>query len=118
MSPSDYERTEQGDDPSCPTRLTDEQLRETARSFTDRSIEAAAINEALALRAQAKELILEIGVRDGVINDLQARVTKLEAELEAGREDYRTLIDSYDAARDCAAVYRKQRDAALKAAPE
>jgi hypothetical protein len=37
-------------------RLTDEHLREIARSFTDQSIEAAAVNEALALRARAAKL--------------------------------------------------------------
>ena len=42
-------------------RLTDEQLRAVARSFTEQSIEAAAVNEAI---------------------DLRARVAKLEAALE------------------------------------
>ena len=37
-------------------RLTDEQLRQIARSFTDQSIEAAAVKEALALRARNAKL--------------------------------------------------------------
>ena len=43
-------------------RLTDQQLREIARSFTDQSIEAAAVNEALTLRARVAKL--EAALRD------------------------------------------------------
>ena len=37
-------------------RLTDEQLRAVAQQFTDHSIEAAAVNEAIALRARVAQL--------------------------------------------------------------
>jgi hypothetical protein len=59
-------------------RLTDEQLREVARSFTEQSIEAAAVNEALALRA---------------------RVAKLEAALQQSVElqsHYAELLNMHD----------------------
>ena len=37
-------------------RLTDQQLRAVALSFTERSIEAAAVNEAIVLRARVAKL--------------------------------------------------------------
>ena len=37
-------------------RLTDEQLRAVARCFTEQSVEAAAVNEAIALRARVAKL--------------------------------------------------------------
>jgi hypothetical protein len=55
MSPGDYERTEQGDDPSCPTRLTDEQLRdEWRRMGHPNTVEM--ITSILALRARVAKL--------------------------------------------------------------
>ena len=43
-------------------RLTDEQLRAVVRSFTEQSILAAAVNEAIALRARVARL--EAALRD------------------------------------------------------
>ena len=54
MSPSDYERTEQGDDPWCPTRLTDRQLQILMEQWQPAAVE---------------------------IQTLRARVAKLEAAL-------------------------------------
>ena len=66
-------------------RLTDEQLRAVARFFTEQSIEAAAVNEAIALRA---------------------RVAKLEAALEKAqfallygdKQEFSEALDAIDAA--------------------
>ena len=75
-------------------RLTDEQLRGVALSFTERSIEAAAVNEAI---------------------DLRARVAKLEAALQHARGVIEIIMSdgNCDCRRDFAII-----DAALKDAPQ
>ena len=51
MSPSEYERTEQGDDPSCPSdRLTDEEARKIMGYHPDPRVKDT-LAELLALRA-------------------------------------------------------------------
>jgi hypothetical protein len=70
-------------------RLTDELLREIARFFTEQSVEAAAVNEALALRTRVRELEADIPLKwqarqdemQATIDALRARVAKLEAAL-------------------------------------
>ena len=73
-------------------RLTDEQLRAVARFFTEESIEAAAVNEAIALRA---------------------RVAKLEAALH----DVLPYISSPQLKVDTAVLLDCLNAAALKGAP-
>ena len=116
--------------------MTDEQLRDIARSFTDQSIEAAAVNEALALRARvanleawakewhdtAETICLLAGVSQGLgademviafrdTNDaLRARVAKLEAALERAR--------NYCAQEHASFAFLCELDAALKDAPQ
>jgi hypothetical protein len=89
-------------------RLTDEQLRAAARSFTEQSIEAAAVNEAIALRARVAKLEVELG-------DAEDRVAKLEAALEHARGVIEAIMSdgNCDCRKDFAII-----DAALnKAAP-
>ena len=66
-------------------RLTDEQLRAVARSFTEQSIEAAAVNEAIVLRARVAKLEAVLLENYDEINVLRARVAKLEAALKEAR---------------------------------
>ena len=91
-------------------RLTDEQLRELVAGDYGGSRQIAPLaTECLALRAQAKELILEIGVRDGMISDLQNRAAELEAALKDVRIDFEMWHETTSIAKI---------DAALKDAPE
>ena len=54
--PDDYERTEQGDDPSCPSdRLTDEEAREIMGYHPDPRVKDT-LAELLALRARVAKL--------------------------------------------------------------
>ena len=57
MSPSNYERTEQGDDPSCRRgRLTDEELLYLANWDCESMRVASMATELIALRARVVEL--------------------------------------------------------------
>lgn len=101
-------------------RLTDEQLRAVARSFTEQSIEAAAVNEALALRARVAQLEGDYETlacdceqirqaSDDRAAALRARVARLEAALEDVRIDFEMWHETTSIAKI---------DAALKDAPQ
>jgi hypothetical protein len=59
-------------------RLTDQQLREIARSFTDQSIEAAAVNEALTLRARVAKLEAALDEAEAVLSIVMPRSNAVE----------------------------------------